>query len=68
MFAKTKNLPIFVIGGGSNLLVSDSGYGGLVIKLNILGINYDGDKVTAFAGDDWDEDEEEGMTRHTILP
>jgi UDP-N-acetylmuramate dehydrogenase len=53
-FAKTKNLPIFVIGGGSNLLVSDSGYSGLVIKLNILGINYDGDKVTAFAGEDWD--------------
>jgi len=53
-FAKTKNLSIFIIGGGSNLLVSDSGYGGLVIKLNILGINYDDDRVTAFAGEDWD--------------
>lgn len=32
-FAKKKNLPIFVLGGGSNILVSDRGFDGLIIKI-----------------------------------
>ena len=28
--ARSKNLPLFVLGGGSNLLVADSGWPGLV--------------------------------------
>lgn len=35
-FVKTYNLPLTVLGGGSNILVSDSGIRGLVIKLNEL--------------------------------
>ncbi|MBL7142510.1 MAG: UDP-N-acetylmuramate dehydrogenase [Candidatus Pacebacteria bacterium] len=31
--AKRFNLPFFILGGGSNLLVSDKGYKGLVIKI-----------------------------------
>ena len=31
--AKKFKLPFFVLGGGSNLLVSDKGYNGLVIKV-----------------------------------
>lgn len=53
-FAKSKNLPIFVIGGGSNLLVSDSGFAGLVIKPEIMGIEYNENLVTAGSGEDWD--------------
>jgi UDP-N-acetylmuramate dehydrogenase len=34
-WAKAKSLPYCVIGGGSNILVSDSGFPGLVIKNNI---------------------------------
>jgi len=34
-WAKNKNLPFFILGGGSNLLVSDKGYRGLVIKYGI---------------------------------
>jgi len=33
-FAQKKDLPFFILGGGSNLLVSDKGYDGLVIKIN----------------------------------
>ena len=33
-YAKEKNLPIFVMGNGSNLLVSDKGIRGLVLKLS----------------------------------
>lgn len=32
-FAKEKNLPVMIIGNGSNLLVSDNGIRGIVIKL-----------------------------------
>ncbi len=31
-------IPVFVVGGGSNLLVSDSGFDGLVIKMEIMGL------------------------------
>ena len=33
-FAKEKNLPVFVLGGGSNVLVSDKGFDGLTIKIS----------------------------------
>lgn len=33
-WAKENNEPCFILGRGSNLLVSDQGYGGLVIKIN----------------------------------
>lgn len=39
-FAQSKELPIFVLGGGSNVLVSDNGFTGLVIKMEIKGIKY----------------------------
>ncbi|MEW6407458.1 MAG: UDP-N-acetylmuramate dehydrogenase [Patescibacteria group bacterium] len=32
-FCKIKNIPYFVLGGGSNILVSDKGFEGLVIKI-----------------------------------
>lgn len=34
-FAQEKKLPVFVLGGGSNILVSDNGFSGLVIKLRL---------------------------------
>ncbi|HLM83918.1 MAG TPA: FAD-binding protein, partial [Candidatus Bathyarchaeia archaeon] len=34
-FAKEKDLPVFVLGGGSNVLVSDKGFDGLVVKINL---------------------------------
>src|SRR6266404_2480187 len=37
-FAKTRGLPLFVLGGGSNLVVADSGWPGLVLRIAIGGI------------------------------
>lgn len=37
-FASTKGFPLFVLGGGSNLLIADSGWPGLVLKIAIGGI------------------------------
>lgn len=49
-YAKDKSLPFLVIGGGSNLLISDEGFDGLVIKNNIKGISKEGDILTTQAG------------------
>jgi len=57
-FAKEKNLPLFVLGGGSNLLVADAGFPGLVIRIGIKGIEWHSDRdktsVRSAAGEEWD--------------
>jgi UDP-N-acetylmuramate dehydrogenase len=57
-FAATKHLNVFVLGGGSNILVSDSGFAGLVIQVTPKGIisTLDEEKVVirVAAGEDWD--------------
>jgi UDP-N-acetylmuramate dehydrogenase len=37
-FARSSNLPLFILGGGSNLVVADSGWPGLVLKIALHGI------------------------------
>jgi UDP-N-acetylmuramate dehydrogenase len=37
-FAKSRDLPLFVLGGGSNLVVADAGFPGLVLQIRIGGI------------------------------
>ncbi|QQS42234.1 MAG: UDP-N-acetylmuramate dehydrogenase [Acidobacteriota bacterium] len=61
-FAEAQGLPIFILGGGSNILVSDAGFNGLVIRIAMKGISLmdvpgreDTALVTARAGEDWDE-------------
>jgi UDP-N-acetylmuramate dehydrogenase len=46
--AKNLKLPVFVLGGGSNLLVSDKGFNGLVVKIDISEISIQG--CRAFVG------------------
>ena len=52
-FAHSNNLDYEVIGGGSNLLISDGGYNGLIIctaKLNRYIINYGNNIIKCGAG------------------
>src|SRR6516164_3867658 len=59
-FARKENLPLFVLGGGSNLVVADAGWPGLVLKIGIAGIDrraglQDGkDLFDIGAGESWD--------------
>jgi UDP-N-acetylmuramate dehydrogenase len=58
-FSKSADLPLFILGGGSNLVISDAGWPGLVLKIGIAGINHrhGHDEVIfeAGAGEDWDK-------------
>lgn len=58
-FADEHDLPIFVLGGGSNVLISDKGFDGLVLQINLKGIEIEKDDdetiISAKAGEDWDE-------------
>jgi UDP-N-acetylmuramate dehydrogenase len=58
--AQSLNIPLFVLGGGSNLLVSDRGFDGLVLKIALRGIEQaagpDGAVVfSVAAGEEWDD-------------
>jgi UDP-N-acetylmuramate dehydrogenase len=58
-FSQSRGLPLFVLGGGSNLVIADAGWPGLVLKIGITGINHrhGHDQVVfeAGAGEDWDK-------------
>ena len=58
-FARTRHLPLFVLGGGSNLVVADAGFFGLVLKIGIANVSrftapHGGVVFNAGAGMDWD--------------
>jgi len=57
-FAKENRAPVFVLGGGSNLVVADSGWPGLVLKIAIEGIATSKDGRSMLydvgAGVEWD--------------
>ena len=58
-FARSRSLPLFVLGGGSNLVISDSGWPGLVLKIGVSGIDestHDGKtQFDVGAGEEWDK-------------
>ncbi len=58
IWAEEQSLPLFVLGGGSNLLVSDNGFPGLVLKMSLKGTRVDSDRenllLTVAAGEEWD--------------
>lgn len=58
-FARARALPVFVLGGGSNIVIADGGWDGLVLAPRLLDLAFEerGDtvRVTAGAGIVWDE-------------
>ena len=48
--AKKLKLPFFILGGGSNLLVSDKGFDGLVINFKFSTFNFQNNKIFCEAG------------------
>lgn len=58
--ARSQNLPIFILGGGSNVIVHDEGFNGIVIRNRISGFEVVADEpgrtiLKVGAGENWDE-------------
>jgi len=53
--AKRLRIPVFVLGGGSNLLIADRGFEGLVLRVGLRGMTWEGTQLRAAAGEDWDD-------------
>jgi len=58
-YARSNHLPVFVLGGGSNLVVADTGFNGLVLKVEIKGVEARDVRgrrreYEVGAGEDWD--------------
>jgi UDP-N-acetylmuramate dehydrogenase len=57
-WARQRGVPVFVLGGGSNLVVADAGFEGLVLQVAPPGLRFRGDGgevlVEAGAGQPWD--------------
>jgi len=59
-FTEKNRLEIFILGGGSNVLIADEGFDGLVLQIALKGISIFQEKdqtvyITSQAGEDWDE-------------
>ena len=57
--AKSKSLPIFVIGGGSNIIAKDEGFNGIILRMRIAGFEITADDINSTtikigAGEIWD--------------
>jgi UDP-N-acetylmuramate dehydrogenase len=65
-WARERLLPLFVLGGGSNLLVSDAGFAGLVLRVALKGVEAEEDggrlEFRVAAGEDWD-----GFVRRAVV-
>jgi UDP-N-acetylmuramate dehydrogenase len=57
--AAIRSLPLFVLAGGSNVVVADAGFPGLVLKIATRGLSTVGDEgdgiVNVAAGENWDD-------------
>lgn len=55
-WSREQNLPLLVLGGGSNLLISDEGFSGLTLQIALQGRERElgTGRVQAAAGENWD--------------
>jgi UDP-N-acetylmuramate dehydrogenase len=54
-WARERGLPVSVIAGGSNVLISDRGIAGLVLRMRTRGVEFAAERVSVEAGENWDE-------------
>jgi UDP-N-acetylmuramate dehydrogenase len=54
-YAAHERQPVFILGGGSNLLIADEGFDGVVIRIDLRGIEARDGVVRVAAGEPWDD-------------
>jgi UDP-N-acetylmuramate dehydrogenase len=53
-FARDREVPLQVLGGGSNVLIADKGFNGLVLHVALRGIHEANGTLEVAAGEEWD--------------
>jgi UDP-N-acetylmuramate dehydrogenase len=58
-WATSNNIPLFILGGGSNLLIADEGFDGFVLQIDLRGVDIESEDaetvmVRVAAGEPWD--------------
>jgi UDP-N-acetylmuramate dehydrogenase len=66
-WASENSKPVFILGGGSNLLISDDGFDGLVLQIDLHGITTEANvgthaMVKVAAGEPWD-----GFVKYAVV-
>ncbi len=54
LWARERDVPLFVLGGGSNVLVADAGFDGLAVHVALMGMEQDGEVLRAATGELWE--------------
>lgn len=66
-WAERRKTPMFVLGGGSNLVIADGGVAGLVVHVAVRGVHFQTGSgvtlLTAGAGEPWDRIVESAVSR-----
>ena len=67
-WAAAEHAPLFILGGGSNLLIADEGFDGLVLQVDLRGItirseSQEGVTIYVAAGERWDDVVSHAVTR-----
>jgi UDP-N-acetylmuramate dehydrogenase len=50
LFAREQRVPLFVLGGGTNLLIDDGGFSGLVLKVSTMELQFDAKQLIVTVG------------------
>jgi UDP-N-acetylmuramate dehydrogenase len=59
-WSRDRRVPLFLLGGGSNLVIADQGIDGLVLQMSLAGVDFQAQAdgattVTVAAGERWDD-------------
>ena len=61
LWAREQDVPLFVLGGGSNVLVADKGFEGLALHVALTGMELEEELLSAAAGVRWDDCVEQAL-------
>jgi UDP-N-acetylmuramate dehydrogenase len=62
-YAREQHLPLFILGAGSNVLIGDGGFNGMVIRMRMQDMHLEDDLLAADAGARWDDMVDAACTR-----
>ncbi|MBI2051078.1 MAG: UDP-N-acetylmuramate dehydrogenase [Parcubacteria group bacterium] len=69
-YADKKNMPVWILSGGSNTVFKDEGFNGLVVKVDLKGVKFKASDgytfVAAAAGEIWDDVVKKAIAKNLV--